>query len=648
MAASSPMTRKRTATRRRATRRSRWLVSATLGLLAAAATTQSLPLQAQDEWVHWGRDAGNQRHSPLTQIDVDNVATLVPAWRYEMTKAGVPSRPAQSTPLMVDGVLYLSFPYYRVVALEPETGEEIWEYTAPGDWNSPEHQLHWTGGSMRGLAYWEGDDTIPPQIVFGTEEGELISLNAATGLPNPRFGNDGFVDMKTPDVMNGFPNMHYGISSGVAIWKHLVFTGVHNADETGSKGPAGDTRAWDLRTGELVWTFHTVPHPGEFGNETWLDDSWLNVSGANTWSFFTIDEERGILYMPLGSAHNDFYGHDRPGDNLFSDSIVAVDALTGERLWHFQAVHHDLWDLDMPAPPILFDVERDGETIPAVGVMTKYPVLFIFNRVTGEPIYEIEERPVPAGNMPGEYYSPTQPFPVKPPPIGRIDFTMDEIATVTPEHTAACRELLMQYDGGRNRGPYTPPSEEGALVFPSTGGGTEFTGGTFDPSLGYYIINYADTGHISQLVKVEDDGPWTALVAGGYVNSGGGRSRSPRLCGSSRVAPDLLARRHPAVRQRLALLAAALVEAGRRGRQQRRDRLDDPVRHRGRRTARREHGRPELSEGRADLYRQRPALHRRGHRSTVPRLRDEDRARAVEFRDRAVDQRLQPHHLPGR
>ena len=468
-------------------------------------TASGVLVHAQDDWPAWGRDAGNQRHSPLTQINTSNVSMLVPAWRYEMTKAGVPSRPSQSTPLMVEGVLYLSFPYYRVVALEPETGDRMWEYTAPGDWNSPEHQVHWTGGSMRGLAYWEGDDVTSPQIVFGTEEGELISLDAQTGIPNARFGNDGYVDLKTADVMNGFPNMHYGISSGVAVYKHLVFTGAHNADETGSKGPAGDVRAWNLRTGELVWTFHTVPQPGEVGHETWLDGSWRNVSGANTWTFFTIDEERGILYMPLGSAHNDFYGMDRPGDNLFSDSIGAVDALTGERMWHFQAVHHDLWDLDMPVPPILFDVERDGATIPAVGVMTKYPVLFIFNRVTGEPIYEIEERPVPPGDMPGEYYSPTQPFPVKPPPFGRISFTMDDIATVTPEHTAACRERLMAYDGGRNRGPYTPPSLEGALVFPSTGGGTEFTGGTFDPGLGYYIINYADTGHISTLESVDDD-----------------------------------------------------------------------------------------------------------------------------------------------
>ena len=380
-------------TRQRAGRHSPWLL-----LLASLA---ALPVPAQDDWPAWGGDPGNQRHSPLTQINTGNVSTLVPAWRYEMTKAGVPSRPAQSTPLMVDGVLYLSFPYYRVVALEPETGDEIWDYTAPGQWNSAEHKLHWTGGSMRGLAYWEGDDVTPPQIVFGTEEGELISLSARTGIPNARFGNDGYVDLKTPDVMNGFPNMHYGISSGVAVYEHLVFTGVHNADETGSKGPAGDVRAWDLRTGELVWTFHTVPRPGEPGNETWIDDSWRGVSGANTWSFFTVDAERGILYLPLGSAHNDFYGMDRPGDNLFSDSIVAVDALTGELQWYFQAVHHDLWDLDMPVPPILFDVERDGDTTPAVGFMTKYPVLFIFNRVTGEPIYEVEERPVPRGDMPG-------------------------------------------------------------------------------------------------------------------------------------------------------------------------------------------------------------------------------------------------------
>ena len=486
------------------TRRSaEWLAA----LLLCAAWAPAVG--AQDDWPHWGRDAGNQRHSPLTQIDTNNVSTLVPAWRYEMRKEGRSVRHAQSTPLVVGGVLYLSFPFYHVVALEPETGELIWEYTAPGDWNSPEHQLHYNGlGSMRGLAYWKGDGVTPPQIVFATEEGDLISLDAATGIPNPRFGIGGFVDLRTPEVMRGFSDMtHYGISSGVAIYKHLVYTGAHIVDETGSKGPAGDTRAWDLRTGDLVWTFHTVPQPGEVGHETWHDDSWRNATGANNWSFFGIDEERGILYMPLGSANNDFYGVDRPGDNLFANSIVAVDAETGALKWYFQAVHHDLWDYDMPVPPMLFDVERDGETIPAVGVMTKFPLLFIFDRVTGESIYEIEERPVPAGSIPGEYYSPTQPFPVKPPPLGRISFTMDDIATITPAHEAACRSLMIRRFDGYHPGPFTPPSPGGALMLPSKAGGAEFTGGTFDPSLGYYIINTADTGQIVRIVEADDIGP---------------------------------------------------------------------------------------------------------------------------------------------
>jgi quinoprotein glucose dehydrogenase len=463
-------------------------------------------LHAQSDWPSWGRDPGNQRFSPLKQINTGNVSKLVPAWQYQMKKEGQPFRASQSTPLVVGGVMYLSFPFYHVVALEPETGQALWEYTARGDYDSPEHRTHYNGlGSMRGLAYWPGDKLTPPQIVFGTEEGELYSLNAKTGKPNPGFGNEGVVNLKTPDVMNGFENMHYGISSAVTIFKNLVFTGAHNADEAGSKGPSGDVRAWDLRTGQLVWTFHTVPRPGEVGHEAWPGDSWKNVSGANVWSFFTLDEKRGILYMPLGSVQNDYYGVDRPGNNLFANSIVAVDAETGKLKWYFQAVHHDLWDYDMPIPPILFDVVKDGKRTPAVGVMTKMPLLFIFDRVTGKPIYGVEERPVPQGDLPGEYYSATQPFPVKPPPLGRLSFTMDDIAKVTPEHEAACRELLLKEDGGRNRGPYTPPSEAGALVMPAPLGGAEFTGGTFDPHLGYYIINTADTGQMSVIERRDVD-----------------------------------------------------------------------------------------------------------------------------------------------
>ena len=470
------------------------------------AVSMVLPaLHAQNDWPRWGRDGGNQRFSPLKQINTSNVSKLVPAWQYSMKNGEPPFRPSESTPLVVGGVMYLSYPVYRVVALESETGKVLWDYTAPGDYNSAEHRSHFRGGSMRSVAYWPGDKLTPPQIVFGTEEGHLISVNARTGRPNPGFGNEGIVNLKTPEVMKGFPNMHVGITSAPLVYKNLVFTGGHNPDAPGSKGPAGDVRAWDLNTGKLVWTFHTVARPGEVGNETWLNDSWKDVSGANVWSFFTLDERRGILYMPIGSAQNDFYGMDRPGNNLFANSIVAVDAETGKLKWYFQAVHHDLWDYDMPIPPILFDVAKDGKKIPAVGFMTKNPLLFIFDRVTGKPIYGVEERPVPQGDVPGEYYSPTQPFPVKPPPLGRISFTMDEIAKVTPEHEAECRELFMKEEGGRHRGPYTPPSEKGAFVLPSIGGGAEWTGGTFDPTLGYYIINTADSGQISVIQRTDVD-----------------------------------------------------------------------------------------------------------------------------------------------
>jgi quinoprotein glucose dehydrogenase len=275
-------------------------------------------------------------------------------------------------------------------------------------------------------------------------------------------------------------------------------------DETGSKGSAGDVRAWDVHTGKLVWTFHSVPRPGETGHETWQGEQWKNQSGVNVWTFFTADLQRGILYMPFGSANNDYYGVDREGPNLFANSLVAVDAATGKLKWYFQAIHHDLWDYDLPVPPILFDVVHDGKKIPAVGAMSKMAMLFILDRVTGKPIYGVEERPVPKGDVPGEFYSPTRPFPLKPPPLSRLWFTMDDVAKVTPEHEAACRELLLKH--GANRGPFTPASEDGTLVFPTTGGGASWTGGTFDAALGYYIINTTDSGGF-RTIRAQDSDP---------------------------------------------------------------------------------------------------------------------------------------------
>jgi quinoprotein glucose dehydrogenase len=450
--------------------------------------TLLLPLvaQGQTDWPGYGRDKGAQRFSPLNQINASNISTLVPAWTFSMQKEGQLFRPSQSIPIVVNGVMYVSYPFNRVSALVPETGAVIWEFTAKSGYSG---KL----GSMRSPEYWPGDRNSPPEILFATEEGELYALDAKTGRAIPGFGNEGIVNLKTPEVMNGFPNLHMGVSSAPFVYKNLVITGSHIVDETGSKGPAGDVRAWDIHTGKLVWTFHSVPRPGEFGHDTWQGDQWKAQSGVNVWTFFTADTERGILYMPFGSANNDYYGTDRKGSNLFANSLVAVDAATGKLKWHFQAIHHDLWDYDLPVPPILFDVVHGSERIPAVGAMSKMGMLFILNRVTGKPIYGVEERPVPAGAVPGEDYSPTQPFPVKPPPLSRLSFTMAEIATITPEHEKACRQLLEAHGGGHNRGPFTPASAEGALVLPTTGGGASWTGGTFDPSLGYYIINTTDS-----------------------------------------------------------------------------------------------------------------------------------------------------------
>ncbi len=458
-------------------------------------------LNAQNDWPSYARDPGGQRYSLLKQINATNVSKLVPAWNYQMMKNEGQTRLSQSIPIMVNGVLFVGYPVNRVAALEPETGKVLWEFAG-----KMIDQKRSNLGSMRSLAYWPGDKQTPPQIVFGTPDGELYSINAKTGKPNPGFGNEGVVNLRTPEIMNGFPNIHYGLNSAPFVYKNLVFTGAHNIDETGSKGPAGDVRAWDLRTGKLVWTFHTVPRPGEMGHETWLGDSWKKVSGANVWTFFSVDAERGILYMPLGSVNNDYYGTDRPGANLFSDSIVAVDAETGKLKWYFQVTHHDVWDYDMPVPPLLFDVVKDGKKIPAVGAMNKVALLFILNRVTGEPIYGVEERPVPKGDVPGEWYSPTQPFPVKPPPLTRLSFKYpDDIAKVTPEHEKACLELLGKVDGGRNRGPYTPASAEGALVMPNNYGAATWGGGAFDPTLGYYIINTTDTGWWLNTSRLDSD-----------------------------------------------------------------------------------------------------------------------------------------------
>jgi quinoprotein glucose dehydrogenase len=470
-----------------------------VGFIACGA----LRTAAQTDWPTFGHDLAGTRYSPLNQINPANVARLKRVWTFHMSADlrgdagptaeameahGPIGRAGESTPLVVNGRMYLTTPYNQVVALEPETGKLIWAYALKG--GNP---------AVRGLEFYAGDKQSPPQVVFGTSDAKLISLNAETGKAVPGFGNEGIVDLKQ-GVLNGFPNAFYDLSSPPIIYRDLVITGAHT-QESPSLGAAGDTRAWDMHTGKLIWQFHSVPQPGEVGHDTWEGDSWKGRSGTNVWGMMTVDSERGIVYMPFGQSTYDYWGGDRKGANLFGNSLVALDAKTGKLRWYFQSVHHDTWDYDISGPPVLLDVVRNGRKIPAVAEIGKTALLYILDRRTGKPIYGVEERPVPASDVEGEQSWPTQPFPLKPGPLARNSFQASEIAKVTPEHQKYCTELLANENGMHNLGPFTPYGATLSVVFPGTLGGSNWNPMSFDPKLGYLFINTQDLGSIGKVVK---------------------------------------------------------------------------------------------------------------------------------------------------
>ena len=390
-------------------------------------------------------------------------------------------------PIVVDGVMYVTAPD-GVYALVPETGELLWKYDA-------------TPVALRGLAYWPGAGGLHSRVFAGNGQ-FLLALDVTTGKPAPGFGNEGRVDLKK-GVLGDLKDGRYALQSPPAVFGDVVITGCSNGEGSPSAGAYGDIRGWDAKTGKLLWTFHTVPRPGEAGSETWPPDGWKNRSGTNVWGFFTIDVKRGIVYAPLGSPTSDFYGADRVGDDLYGNSLVALDARTGEKKWHQQLVHHDLWDYDLAAPPALFDIHRGGRVIPAVAQITKMGLLFVFDRVTGEPVYGMEERPVPQTVVPGEVTSKTQPFPVKPPPLGKNTFRMEEMYDRSPEHARFCKELF-ETNQMKIGGPYTPlPLEGNALFFPSTLGGGNWGGVSVDPSLGLLFVNVM---HVAQWGHMEKRG----------------------------------------------------------------------------------------------------------------------------------------------
>ena len=497
-------------------------------LLALALVGSCAPVLAQDlpaagepatgDWPTYGHDKGGQRHSPLTAITPDNVGTLVPAWTYHMRPPGPDgaedpaaavqraaegvqpvSRPgyyfgSQVTPLVVGGRMFITTPYGRATALDPQTGAELWSTEIPGP-GVP---------SMRGVEYWPGDTggegALAPRILFGTRDGRLIALDAATGAYAEGFGDHGVVNLKTPEVMNGIESNFYGMTSPPIVFGDLVITG-SAVQEFPPLGVAGDVRAWNVRTGELVWTFHSVPRDGEPGAETWADGSRQGRSGVNAWGFLTVDEARGIVYMPFGAPAFDRYGGDRPGDNLYGTSLVAADARTGRYLWHFQVVHHDIWDNDLQAPPLLFDFPMpDGSTRPAVAVVSKNSLLFVLDRETGQPLLPVEERQFPESSVPGEQTSPTQPIPVITPPLARTSFSRDDVADLTPELQAGCL-AYMDNNAMVAGGLYVPVGfQQPTISFPGLQGGANWGGASFDPASGLLIVNTNDLGQVTELV----------------------------------------------------------------------------------------------------------------------------------------------------
>lgn len=468
--------------------------------------------QAKGDWPMYGHDGASTRFSPLTQINVDNVGKLERAWTFHMKPAtdAEPAPPpnslaarfrvrrSEATPLMVNGVLYLPTPFNRVVALDATTGKQIWEYQLANNDNA----------ATRGVAYWPGDAKLKlePRIVFGTSGGSLIALSAKTGKPVEGFGEHGIVDFKA-GVTEGFPKSQAGMSSPPSIYKNVVITGIR-VQESPSLGPSGDTRGWDVVTGKLLWQFHSVPHPGEQGIETWeTPDSWKNRSGTNAWGLLSVDQATGSVFIPLGAATTDAYGGDRKGANLYSDSLVVLDALTGKQKWHFQLVHHDTWDYDLESAPILASVHRGQETIPVVVVTSKSGLVFILDRRDGTPVYGVEERPVPASDVPGEDSWNTEPWPLKPAPLTRMSFNKDEISTVTPEHNKACEDLFTKYPGMHNDGPFTRYGMKPSIVFPGTWGGSDWQGGTYDPQLNYIFYNVNDYADLGQMVAMPAGSP---------------------------------------------------------------------------------------------------------------------------------------------
>lgn len=449
-----------------------------------------LPLEAQTgakngEWLTYGADLGNTKYSPLSQINAANFNRLKLAWRFHTENLGPrPEFNMEGTPLMAGGVLYSTVGSRRdVVALDAATGELLWVHRenegARG--SAAPRQL-----SGRGLAYWK--DGNQERIIYVTPGYRMISLDAKTGVPVASFGNAGIVDLKLDDDQEiDLINGEVGLHATPLVAGNTVIVGaahLNGSAPKSKKNVKGYVRGFDVKTGKRLWIFHTIPRPGEFGYDTWENDSADYTGNTGVWAQISVDEELGLAYLPVELPTGDYYGGHRPGNGLFGESIVAVDLKTGQRKWHYQLVHHGMWDMDIPSAPMLVDITINGQSVKALAQPTKQSILYVFNRLNGEPIWPIEEKPVPRGDVPGEWYSPTQPIPTKPPAYGRNGFSLDDVIDFTPELKAQGLQIVSKYKIGPLFTPPVVSEAEGPLGTLDIGccqGGTNWPGGSYDP-----------------------------------------------------------------------------------------------------------------------------------------------------------------------
>jgi quinoprotein glucose dehydrogenase len=481
------------------------VISLTLAATLGPAEEAPAPIAPEREWRVHGGDPGHTQHSPLAQVTPANVAGLRVAWTYHTGDARADGRSQiQCNPVVVDGVLYGTSAGLKAFALDAATGRELWRFD-PFAAGAEESAL----GVNRGVVVWgEGSER---RVLYSAGQ-YLFALDAATGRPLPGFGKGGRVDLRE-GLGRGAGDLFVLSTTPGAVYRDLLILGTRVHEGPGPSAP-GHVRAYDVRSGAIRWTFHTIPRPGERGYETWPPEAWKTVGGANAWSGISVDHERGLVFLPTGSPAWDFWGGDRHGENLFGNCVLALRAATGERVWHYQLVHHDLWDRDPPQAPVLITVRRGDRLVDAVSQATKSGHVFVFDRETGEPLFPVEERKVPPSDLEGEQAWPTQPVPMKPPAFARQAFTEEDATDLSPASRAAVLARLRQV---RSAGQFVPPSTQGTMIFPGFDGGAEWGGSAFDPETRLLYVNANEMPWILEMLRLPPPGQGGTLGARVYT-----------------------------------------------------------------------------------------------------------------------------------